>query len=417
MALTLSRTAQQIEDWRERGLIDAATARTLTDDLGANETTRSFASVAVWLGIICLAFGAMTFVAANWDALSRFMRMAVLMGGVLASYIAAAVLYRRNYSGLAESFVVLGCGVFGAAVMLTGQMYHLSGPPAGGIFLWALGTFIAAVATGSAGALGLSIILTTLWTTMTMTTGGGEPFHLLFLPVWAVLAVYVWWIRARWVAHLCAMGLLVWLGVSLITVIVENMDFTAMYLALMAGFAGISLAIASARSVRVLRGFEGAAVLYLLVLVYGAIAFLYGFREIDGFTIPALPVMASALPFAALAVWPAFVLRERFDHILATIWVGMTIIVALLLLEEFPYIVEAFALAVSVWTIRMGGRQGWAMVTTLGYFAFAVTMFIIYTVAAHGLLGTSFFYIGAGVLLLVGALVVPRFVPDREGRT
>ena len=414
MALTFSRTAQRIEDWRERGLIDAATAQILTDDLATGHKTRSFSSIAVWLGIICLAFGAMTFVAANWDQMPRFMRMVSLMGGVLVSYIVAAVLHHRDHPGLAEAFVVLGCGVFGAAVMLTGQMYHLTGPPSGGVFLWALGTLIAAVATRSRGALGLAVILATLWTVMIMTTGGGDPFHLWYLPVWAVLSLYVWWIRARWIAHLCAMGMFVWLGVSLVAYIIPDMDFSAGYMALMGAFAGVSLVIASARSIRLLRGFESAAAFYLLLLVFGAIAVLYIWREIEGGAEPTMVAIASALPLLALTIGPAFVLKERFDHVLAAVWIIVTVIVAVQMARGMPYMVEAFALAVSIWTIRMGGRQGWSPVTTLGYVAFAVTMFVIYSAAAYGLLGTSFFYLGAGVLLLIGALVMPRLVRRRE---
>lgn len=417
MALMGSRTVRRINDWRDRGLIDAVTARALLDDLETDSSKPSFTSVAVWLGIVCLAFGAMTFMAANWDVMSRLVRMTVLMGGTLAAYCIAAVLHRRGYRGMAEAFVVLGCGVFGAAIMLTGQMYHLSGPPAGGVFLWMLGTFIAALATGSQGALGLSVMLATLWTAMTMTTGGGSAFHIGFLPVWAVMALWVRWVRARWIAHLCALGLLVWLGVSLVTVILRDDSFTAGYLALMGGFAGISLTIASARTVSLLRGFEGATVLYLLVLVYGCLIFLYGWREVEPMALPTLTVPLICLPLAALALGPAFMLGERFDHVLAALWIGMTVIVALLAARDFPYVLEAFALAVSVWAIRMGGRQGWGGVTGLGYIAFAVTMFVIYTVAAHGLLGTSFFYLGAGALLLAGALVLPRIASRGKGTT
>jgi uncharacterized membrane protein len=133
--------------------------------------------------------------------------------------------------------------------------------------------------------------------------------------------------------------------------------------------------------------------------------------------LPTLTVPLICLPLAALALGPAFMLGERFDHVLAALWIGMTVIVALLAARDFPYVLEAFALAVSVWAIRMGGRQGWGGVTGLGYIAFAVTMFVIYTVAAHGLLGTSFFYLGAGALLLAGALVLPRIASRGKGTT
>lgn len=415
--MLVSRTARHVEDWHARGLIDAPTARALLDDLGAGSAGRSFASVAIWLGVVCLAFGAMTFVAANWDAMPRLLRMIVLGAGVLAAYVAAGAFHRRGNPGGAEAFVLLGCGVFGAAVMLTGQMYHLPGPPSGGVLLWTLGSFAAALLTGTRGALGLAILLATLWTAMAMTaSAAGTPFHLPYLPLWAALAACSWWFRSRGTAHLCALGALAWLGLSVGILVLRDENFAAGYIAVMAGFAGTSLAILGARGPRPLRGFERETVLYAMILVFGMIAFLFALGE-AGLPVPLsrAPLLAAPV-LAALALWPAAVTAERLDHLLAGAGVVATLVCALAMARGVPYAVETFALAVSIWTIRMGGRQGWRMVTALGYAAFAGTVVILYVAAAHGLLGTSLFYLGAGALLLTGALVVPRLVAVREGR-
>jgi len=417
-----SRTARQVEDWKARGLIDAPTARALLDDIGAAGAGRSFASVAVWLGITCLAFGAMTFVAANWDAMPRLLRMIALGSGMLVSYIAAGVLHRRGNIGGAEAFVLLGCGIFGAAVMLTGQMYHLTGPPQEGVLHWAIGTFAAAIATGAVGAMGLAMMLATLWTAMVMVLGDGDTsFHAGFVPLWAAITACVWWMRTRAVAHLCAIGALVWLGFSIAIVAERSGVFTSGFFALMATFAAVSLVILSARSVRALRGFEREATVYLLVFVFGMLALLYTMDifVIDGFGMPgAVPTVIplAALPLAALALAPAWIAAEKFDHVLAAVWIGVTVSAAYATARGVPYAVEAFALAISLWAIRMGGRQGWRAVTALGYVAFAVTVVVIYTAAAHGLLGTSLFYLGAGALLLIGALVIPFAVANRGRR-
>ena len=65
--------------------------------------------------------------------------------------------------------------------------------------------------------------------------------------------------------------------------------------------------------------------------------------------------------------------------------------------------------------IRMGLRQGMNTVTRLGYAAFAGVMLIIYFRTTGTLLGTSGFYLTAGLLMVLGALFLPRLM--QFGRT
>ena len=403
---------EKIADWRARGLIDAPTARALLADVGKQGGGASFTSVAVWLGAICLAFGAMTFVAANWDAMPRFLRMGALFGGVLLSYVLSGVLMLRNHPALAQAFVLLGCGVFGAAVMFTGQMYHLSGPPSGGVLLWGLGTFAAALLLGSRAALALAVVLATIWTCMEMGLTQAA-FHLWFLPAWAALAACAWWFRSRWAARFCALSLLIWLSFSVVLHTDNNDALTVAYLCLMGSVAVISLLVWSADAARALRGFEGQAVLYLVAFIFVLLAVLAAWSGAGLQRLPTPVWLIAALPLAALALLPALRGVSRFDHVMCAIWIVAAVALALLVRADIPYVIEAYALVISIWAIRMGGRQGWSPVTMLGYVGFAITMLVIYAEAANGLLGTSLFYLIAGVLLLVGALVVPRVIGHR----
>ena len=68
-----------------------------------------------------------------------------------------------NLVGLAEGAVLLGASVYGAAIMLVAQMYHMQGEASGAVLLWAAGTVIAAIVLRSTPALILAIILFALW--------------------------------------------------------------------------------------------------------------------------------------------------------------------------------------------------------------------------------------------------------------
>ena len=403
--------SDRIEDWQARGLIDANTARLLRADVAGQGSGTSFASVAVWLGVVCLAFGAMTFVAANWDAMPRLLRMAALLGGVLLSYVLSGVLMARNHPALAQAFVLLGCGVFGAAVMLTGQMYHIPGPPSGGVLLWGAGSFAAALLLRSEAALGLAVILATVWACMEMALDQAA-FYLWFLPIWGAMSLCAWWCASRPVAHLCALALLVWLVMSVVIHVEVHDAFTVGYLCLMGALASISVLVWSARGPMALRGFERDGVFYLVALIFLMLALLaawWGKGEAASLPLSLL----AAIPLIGIALAPLRGDGSRFDHSMCAIWIAVSVPLAFLVRADIPYVIEGYALMISVWAIRMGGRQAWPPVTALGYAAFAVTMLVIYAEAANGLLGTSLFYLIAGALLLVGALIVPRILGHR----
>ena len=84
--------------------------------------------------------------------------------------------------------------------------------------------------------------------------------------------------------------------------------------------------------------------------------------------------------------------------------------------QQIPFDTEFYALALSIWFIRMGWRQDIATVTRLGYFAFALTMLLIYFRTAGTLLGTTGFYLTAGLLLVLGAIFFPRLLRLMPGR-
>ena len=62
----------------------------------------------------------------------------------------------------------MGAIIFGAAIALVGQMYHLGGDFAGGMLLWAVGALATAALTRSRGALAVALaaVNVTIWSNM-----------------------------------------------------------------------------------------------------------------------------------------------------------------------------------------------------------------------------------------------------------
>ena len=418
----------QVADWQARGVIDERLSQILNADLDEQKSSYSFSSIAVILGVICLCFGAMTFVAANWDEMSRLLRLVVLLSSTGLSYIIASLFQGRGREFFAQCFVLLGSGCFGATVMLVGQMYHLPGHGSGAIMIWSLGTLAAAALTRSLPTLGLATILATIWSCWLMGDyRGHEGIHFWYLLLWGACAGLAWHFGSRFVAHLCALGLQAWLVFSFAEI---GSDFDWPLFAMFSvstSLLMISLLIYSKDMKNWLRGFEMSAIFHfvlfsmmMLVLWYSE-QYSYSFKGGANFTdwLTSKGLIIGLVYLGALVAGGLGILRvantvSKFDHLMTIVLSGLTIAAFALSISAIPFALEAFSLVFTIWVIRMGTRQEGVGITRLGYVGFIGVMLLIYGEAAGGLLGTSFFYIIAGVLLVAGAVIAPRISGKKE---
>ena len=126
----------------------------------------------------------------------------------------------RNMPFFSEAAILLGCGLFGANIMLIAQMYHMEGNPPDAVLLWGAGAALAAALLRSNSALALGIILFTLWSVME-----GEltrQVHWGYIIPWVGMAVLAF--RMRWVPayHLLLIGGLIWLLHQMLTLRIDN---------------------------------------------------------------------------------------------------------------------------------------------------------------------------------------------------
>ena len=92
----LGYTAQLRRDlarWRERGWINTEQEERMAADAAANAGFSAGAVLAI-LGAVLLCLAILTFVAANWEALPRLVRLGVLFGALWLSYAIAYGLFR-----------------------------------------------------------------------------------------------------------------------------------------------------------------------------------------------------------------------------------------------------------------------------------------------------------------------------------
>lgn len=118
---------REIARWAETGLIDAATAGALGLDIERQSVRRiSFGSVLAMMAAALLGAAILIFIAANWEAMPRLLRVGMLFAVILGGYLGGAILKARGRAGFGEALWVVAAAAFGGAIALIGQMYHLS---------------------------------------------------------------------------------------------------------------------------------------------------------------------------------------------------------------------------------------------------------------------------------------------------
>ena len=203
-----SRVERDLARWQSAGWVSDAGAAAITADLAARRPAVGAAGIFAVLGAVLFGFAVISFVAANWNAMSKFARLLLLLVALWGCYGGAAYLFARRLGVFAHAAVLAGIAVFGAGIALIAQMYHLDSHPPDGALAWALGALLAAVLVRSAAALGATFVLLAAWTGMEIALR--EAPHWAFLAPWAASAAIAAWLRWRPGLHLAALSFVSW---------------------------------------------------------------------------------------------------------------------------------------------------------------------------------------------------------------
>ncbi len=118
------------------------------------------------LGAVVVGLGVILLFAYNWDALARGVKLAVIFGAFAAAHGAGLWRLRSDprWRGLGEALCVLGTMMFGAAIWLIAQIYHIEEHFPNGFLFWGLGALALAWALPSAVQGMLAAVLLAIWT-------------------------------------------------------------------------------------------------------------------------------------------------------------------------------------------------------------------------------------------------------------
>lgn len=206
----LKKLRREVPDWIERGWLSEENGQALLSHVAAQAGTSHLLAYAVAiLGVVLLGSGIITYFAANWQEMSKGVKLIVLLGSLYLAYGGAGYLITTKHAPrIGQATLLLGVILFGANIMLIAQIYHIDAHYPDGVMLWTLGGVLTGYLLQSQAGLIAAILLGTLWSGME--TFGFDHLHWAFLLLWVAFlpAIYRW----RWVPalHMAMIALLVW---------------------------------------------------------------------------------------------------------------------------------------------------------------------------------------------------------------
>src|SRR5829696_6632208 len=182
------RIAAEASTWADDGLVsreqaDAIRARYL--DTERVRRRDRFVQTLAFVGTIGIGLGVILFFAANWDAIPRFARLAVLVAGIVAFYVGGDRL-SRSRPRIGHALLLLGCLLFGASLFLVGQMFNVSPHQSLAFLLWTAAAAAGAVILRSEPFAALAAITFAAWIVYELAEAEAGEALVVALPVYGV---------------------------------------------------------------------------------------------------------------------------------------------------------------------------------------------------------------------------------------
>ncbi|AJA59288.1 MULTISPECIES: DUF2157 domain-containing protein [Bradyrhizobium] len=414
------RLEADLAQWEADGVIAPAAATSIRSALPPLSPGINIAVVVAIVGGLLIAAAFLAFVAAHWTEIARLLRFAILVAGMVVAGGLGAWFAATGRTVLADLCASIGAIIFGAGIALVGQMYHLGEDFAGGMLLWSIGAFAAALLTGSRGALAVALVAACIWTCM-RSHDAPDVLHLPFVAVWLIAAALALAWNSRVAAHLVAVALLPW---WIATSLRFELDGAQPSFVLANGAAllfGTGLAIAAAPLPRARR-------LGTVLSIYGAFSLaavaclevttvddIIRFRNS---TVPAQPLWAILCGAAGviLALASAGITR-RAGEILAACSIGLVLVAAPIWPASTagePWFAYAALLSAMLCLVVSGVLDDVRPRIVAGWLGIAGVIAGITWAVKGSLLRRSAFLAAAGIVAVVFATALNRALPRAQ---
>ena len=219
MASYKEQLERDLDRWVGSGLVPAENRTAILQSV-PDGARLDAATALAWVGGVLAGVALIAFVAANWDALPRLAKFALVLGLYGGSAGAGAWFARAGRPNAANGLLTFAAFAFASAIGLTGQIFDITGDDSTAFYAAGVGAAALALAGRSSGA-----AIAGLWLIAAADLDGlrsyDRPYAFdfagLFLAAPAAAALAVRW-KSVPLAHTTALGLIaaaIWLGTRL----------------------------------------------------------------------------------------------------------------------------------------------------------------------------------------------------------
>jgi uncharacterized membrane protein len=153
----------EIASWEKEGLVSADQSRVLLARYPEPPPSNLGLIIFAGMGAVIVGFGVILLLAHNWQAIPRFIKLALILVSISLAHGSGIWLMRSGRTAVGEAITLLGTMLFGAGIWLIAQIYHIEEHYPNAFLIWSLGALGMAWALPSISQAALATLLVTIW--------------------------------------------------------------------------------------------------------------------------------------------------------------------------------------------------------------------------------------------------------------
>ena len=167
------RLKDDLEAWVAKGWVSSAGASAILKEQDQDDGRSRLPMALAGIGMVCVALAIIAFIAANWGAIPKAVKLAGITGLLVLSHGLAGWAAGTGKKGIEDLLTGFATLVFVGGMALVGQIFHLPSDWPGGAFLICLGGLAAAWLTGPKTSLVVAAVAAITWQVTRSELGSG----------------------------------------------------------------------------------------------------------------------------------------------------------------------------------------------------------------------------------------------------